>query len=165
MKSISSLAAPAAALVLLAGCAGGPGYGPGPASGPNASMGTVLGGIAGGVVGSQIGSGSGRTAATVAGVVIGGLIGNQIGASLDEQERIAAHNAEYQALEYGAAGAPVSWRGDRRGYYGEVIPGEPYRTSTGDCRDYTHTIYVDGRPQVARGTACRNPDGTWRMIS
>ena len=27
------------------------------------------------------------------------------------------------------------------------------------------TVYVDGRPQAVRGTACRNPDGTWMAVS
>jgi surface antigen len=33
-----------------------------------------------------------------------------------------------------------------------------------NCRQFTHTIYIDGRPQTARGTACRNPDGTWQPV-
>ena len=32
------------------------------------------------------------------------------------------------------------------------------------CRQYTHTVYIDGRPQTMRGTACRNPDGTWQAV-
>ena len=27
------------------------------------------------------------------------------------------------------------------------------------------TVYVDGTPQSARGTACRNPDGTWTQVA
>ena len=38
----------------------------------------------------------------------------------------------------------------------------PYQRGGTDCRDYTHTIYINGRPETARGTACRQPDGTWR---
>src|SRR5450830_1607606 len=33
-----------------------------------------------------------------------------------------------------------------------------------NCRSFSHTIYIDGRPQTARGTACRNPDGTWTSL-
>jgi len=33
-----------------------------------------------------------------------------------------------------------------------------------NCRQFTHTIYIDGKPQTARGTACRNPDGTWQPV-
>jgi surface antigen len=44
------------------------------------------------------------------------------------------------------------------------VPAAPYRRGALDCRDYTHTIYIDGRPQTMRGTACRNPDGTWSNV-
>ncbi len=46
--------------------------------------------------------------------------------------------------------------------YGTVEPGNPYQTESGICRDYTHTINIDGRKETARGIACRNPDGSWR---
>ena len=44
-------------------------------------------------------------------------------------------------------------------------PGPSYEDNGRSCRSYTHTIYIDGRPQTARGTACRNPDGTWTPLS
>ncbi len=127
----------------------------------NQTMGTLVGATAGGLVGSTIGSGSGRALATAAGIVAGGLIGNQIGRSLDEQNRRRAMEAEYRALQYGPPNAPVVWRDPDRNVYGEVVPGQAFQRGRYDCRDYTHTIYIDGQPQVARGTACRNPDGTW----
>ena len=35
---------------------------------------------------------------------------------------------------------------------------QPYRVGSQDCRQYTHTVTIDGARQTARGTACRNPD-------
>lgn len=130
----------------------------------NETMGTLLGAAAGGLVGSQFGSGSGQALATAAGIVAGGLIGNRIGASLDEADRQRALAAEYRALQYGPPEAPVVWRDPDSSVYGEVVPGPTYQQRGLDCRDYTHTIYIDGTPQVARGTACRNPDGTWTPV-
>jgi surface antigen len=128
------------------------------------AIGTVGGAVAGGLLGSTIGSGEGRAVATAVGIVAGGLIGNRIGASLDEQARQRAIAAEYRALEYGRAGTPVAWR-DPDGAYGQVVPGPAYQTRGLDCRDFTHTIYIDGQPQVARGTACRQADGTWAPVA
>ena len=48
--------------------------------------------------------------------------------------------------------------------YGTIVPGPGYQESGRNCRSFTHTIYIDGRPQVARGSACRNPDGTWQPV-
>jgi surface antigen len=42
--------------------------------------------------------------------------------------------------------------------------GPAYQDAGRNCRSFTHTIYVDGRPETARGTACRNPDGTWTSL-
>ncbi len=131
---------------------------------PNETAGTVIGATAGGLIGSQFGSGTGQAAATAVGIVAGGLIGNRIGASIDEQARQRAREAEYQALQYGPAGSPVVWRSPDSNVYGEVVPGPAYQRAGADCRNYTHTIYIDGQPQVAQGTACRNPNGTWTPV-
>jgi len=136
-----------------------------PGSGPKAGIGTVAGAVAGGVIGNQIGGGSGKVAATAIGAVVGGLIGHEIGAALDERDRERALAAEYQALEYGRSGAKVGWNNPDTGHYGEVVPGPAYESAGSQCRSYTHTIYVDGSPQTASGTACRRPDGTWQTVS
>jgi surface antigen len=135
--------------------------------GPEASKqdsGLVVGAIAGGLIGNAAGRGGGRPAATIVGAVLGGIVGSEIGRSMDKQDRILAQQAELDALERGRSGAPIGWRNPDNGRYGEVVPQAPYRRGTIDCRDYTHTIYIDGRPQVMRGSACRNPDGTWRNV-
>ena len=62
------------------------------------------------------------------------------------------------------SGAPVSWKNPDSGRYGTVVPGPAYVESGRNCRSYTHTIYIDGQPQTARGTACRNPDGSWTAL-
>ena len=151
-----SIATVLAVSAVLAGCG---------ANGPTREdTGMVLGGVAGGIVGNQIGKGRGNTLATVAGVVVGGIVGSQIGRGMDERDRVLAQEAEYEALERGNSGVARQWRNPDNGRYGEIVPSKPYKRGTADCRDYTHTIYMDGRPQQMRGTACRNPDGTWQNV-
>jgi surface antigen len=147
----------------LAGCAGDPTgeYGPG----PKENTGTLIGALTGAAIGSQFGGGvGGHVAGAVIGAGVGGLIGNRIGASLDEEDRQRAYAAEIQALERGAAGAPVGWRNPGNGRYGSVVPGPYYVDNGRRCRAFTETIYIDGRPQTARGVACRNPDGSWTPV-
>jgi len=134
-------------------------------SGPKEGFGQVAGGVTGALIGSQFGSGSGRIAATALGAVVGTMVGGSIGRQLDEADQRALYDAQYRALEYGNAGTPVSWRNPDSGRYGDVVPGPGYKVNSYDCRDYTHTIYIGGQPQVARGTACRQPDGTWKPVS
>ena len=155
-RSIAVAAVGLTAAFMLNGCS---------ANGPNhADAGTVLGGVAGGLVGNQIGKGRGNVLATVAGAVVGGIIGSEIGNKLDQRDRQLAQEAEFDALERGMSGAPRKWRNPDNGRYGEIVPSKPYKKGADDCRDYTHTIYIDGRPQQMRGTACRNPDGSWQNV-
>jgi surface antigen len=127
--------------------------------------GTLLGAVAGGVIGNQFGGGSGRVLATAAGAVAGGMIGNSIGRDLDELDRRRAMEAEYQALEYGESGSYREWRGERSGRRGRIQVEKPFKQGPRHCRRYAHTIYIDGRPEVARGTACRGENGRWQTVS
>lgn len=133
--------------------------------GRNAESGTVIGAVAGGLLGSQVGKGSGRIAGAAVGAFLGGVVGNEIGRRMDEVDRRQAMEAEYRALETGRSGVATSWRNPNSGHYGNVVPGKPYMANSQHCRTYTHTIYIDGRPETISGRACRNPDGTWRNVS
>ena len=126
--------------------------------------GMVVGAVAGEILGNQVGSGGGKVAATAIGAVVGGIVGSEIGRSMDQQDRMLAQRAELAALERGRSGEKTPWRNPDNGRYGEVVPSAPYKRGRVDCRDYAHTIYVDGRPQTMRGTACRNPDGSWSNV-
>lgn len=160
MKSVRLSAAALVALSLGA-CAGDPSTG----TGPKENTGTLFGALGGALIGSQIGGGTGeRIAATVAGAAIGGMIGNRIGGAMDDEDKQRAYAAQVEALERGRSGAPTAWRNPDSGHYGSIVPGPAYQQNAMTCRQYTHTIYIDGRPQTARGTACRNPDGTWNPV-
>ena len=133
----------------------------GPGGMSNADVGTGIGAVAGGILGNQVGKGGGRVAATMVGAFVGGIVGHEIGRRMDAVDRQLAQKAEYDALESGVSGKPVAWRNPDSGHYGRIIPERPYKLGHRDCRRYTHTIYIDGRPQTMRGQACRRPDGTW----
>ncbi len=83
---------------------------------------------------------------------------------LDERDRQRAHAAEMRALKSGEPGAPVGWRSPDSGRYGTVVPGPAYQSKGMTCREFSHTIYIDGQPQTTRGTACRGPDGGWTPV-
>ena len=126
--------------------------------------GTIVGAVAGGAAGAAIGGSKNRIPGLAIGAVVGGIVGNQIGQSLDEQDRQMAAAAEYRALETGQAGAPVAWDNPQTQHRGQIVPGKPYQQGSQFCRPYTHTIYIGGQPQTARGTACRQADGTWQTV-
>ena len=135
--------------------------------GPNNKQGTgtVLGAVAGGAAGAAIGGGKNRIPGLAIGAVVGGIVGNEVGRQMDERDRQIAAAAEYRALEYGQAGVSTPWNNPSTQHRGQIVPGKPYSQGSEYCRPYTHTIYIGGQPQTVRGTACRQPDGTWRQIS
>jgi surface antigen len=102
--------------------------------------------------------------APVSSAMIGSMIGNQLGAAMDDEDKRRAYAAQVQALEGGPSGAPVAWRNPDSGRYGSIVPGPAYDSNGRNCRQFTHTVYLDGKPQTARGTACRGPDGTWQPV-
>lgn len=159
MNKIAKFGAVIAIAATLGACANS-GYG------PKEGVGTLAGAALGGWAGSTIGHGSGRLAATAAGVFLGGLIGNQIGRGLDQADQQRAYYAEQQALERYPDGQYSRWDNPNNGNSGYTVPQRTYQMDNGQyCREYQTTIIVDGRPETGRGTACRLPDGTWRVNS
>lgn len=101
---------------------------------------------------------------TPAKTVAGGIGGNDIGRQLDARERSIAADAEFRALEYGRSGATVDWSNPATRHRGSIVPGKPYQAGNQFCRSYTHTIYAGPSPDIAKATACRSPNGTWRSV-
>lgn len=85
-----------------------------------------------------------------------GVVGTAIGRELDDKDRAVAIAAQQDAI---ASGQRKSWKGGR-GTYGFIVPG----VEAAGCRDYTHRIFINGRPQEAKGQGCRVGDA-WRATS
>lgn len=92
-----------------------------------------------------------------------GLIGGELN-KLKRRDRKVALKAEYRALEYNDGGTPIAWAARDGQSYGTVTPGQPYQVGTQNCRQYSHSFVIKGVPQTARGSACRNEDGSWTPL-
>lgn len=103
--------------------------------------------------------------ATIMKSMDGGLIGGSIGTGLSADAKARALEAEYRALEYSQAGQKVAWTGDSASVHGEAAAAQAYRVGSQDCRQFTQTVYRDGQQRIARGTACRNADGSWTPLT
>jgi surface antigen len=135
-------------------------------AGTKQTFGTLIGAGAGALAGSQIGSGRGQLAAVAVGTLLGAFLGSEVGKSLDRADRQAMERTTQSSLETAPSGTATSWRNPDSGNYGTVTPQPAYQTSGGEyCREYQQTIVVGGETQSAYGTACRQPDGTWRIIN
>jgi len=92
-----------------------------------------------------------------------GLLGNSAN-QLNAADRKKALEAEYRALEYSPAGKAVSWSGSGSNS-GDVTAAQPYQVGSQNCRQYSHSFNIGGSQQTSRGTACRNPDGSWTPLT
>ncbi|CAO3419253.1 RT0821/Lpp0805 family surface protein [Azospirillum doebereinerae] len=140
---------------LLAGCTTG---------GTKETVGTVGGAVAGGLIGSQIGGGSGKLVATGVGTLLGAFVGSQVGSSLDKADAEYASGAARRA--YAApVGDRIAWNNPQSGNSGTVTTTRDGYSSAGTyCREYQQTVAVGGKTEMAYGTACKQPDGTWKII-
>jgi surface antigen len=131
--------------------------------GPKTGIGAALGAAGGGLLGAAAGGGA---LGIASGVLLGGLVGGVAGSYLDDQDKRTAALTAQQALESKPAGSTSTWRNPDTGNSGSVTPIRTYQSSTGQyCREYEQTVTIGGKPQKSYGTACRQPDGSWQLVS
>ncbi len=126
------------------------------------ASGAAIGGALGGIAGTQVGQGQGRTAAIIAGTLAGALLGGSIGQTMDTTDRMQTQNA----LERTPTGQSVAWQNPDTGRQYTVTPVKTYNNSYGSaCREFSTVAIVDGRKETIYGTACRQPDGSWKATN
>lgn len=170
---LQSILALATSVALLAACGQTTAYNAqrgGIAGGANgvskSDVGTALGAIGGGVAGYQFGKGSGKAVATAIGAIAGGAIGNELGASLDRADQTYYNSTQQRALETAPTGQALPWNNPQTGNSGSFTPSNPYQTSAGQyCREFSQSIKVGGKIENGYGTACRQADGSWQIVS
>ena len=132
----------------------------------NEVLGSMIGAISGGVIGHQVGRGSGQALATFAGVLLGSVVGGQIGRGLDDAERLKLASATQYALENQRSGTRTVWDNPDRRVCGVVVPKPAFKNELNQyCREFQQSIVIDGKKQSAYGTACRQPDGQWKIAN
>jgi surface antigen len=128
--------------------------------------GAVLGGVGGALAGSQFGKGTGQIAMTAVGTLLGAFVGSEVGQSLDRADHTYANQAGQQAFESARTGQAITWNNPDSGHSGTVVPTRTYEQAPGQyCREYQQTIMVGGERQQSFGTACRQSDGTWKVVN
>jgi surface antigen len=160
MAATARAFAPAAVVIagLVAGCQNGQSD-----FGPKTGVGAALGAAGGGLLAAAVGGGGTGIAA---GVLLGGLAGGALGSSMDARDRqISAQNSQ-NALETVPAGTTTTWKNPDSGNSGTLTPTRTFQSSSGQyCREFQQTITIGGQQEQSFGTACRQPDGAWKIVS
>ena len=74
-------------------------------------------------------------------------------------------NAAQQSLEVQRSGSTQGWKKPDAGNSGTFTPTRTYQDGSGQyCREYRQTITLGDRTEQAFGSACRQPDGNWKVV-
>jgi surface antigen len=134
--------------------------------GQKQKYGTLAGAGIGALAGTHIGKGNLRLASVAIGTLGGAYLGSEIGKSLDRADLIQASRAQKRALK-APIGRTISWNNPTSKNYGsyQTLRDGRDQSSGAYCREYKTTINVGGWEEDGFGTACRQPDGTWKIVS
>ena len=133
-------------------------------AGQRESGGAVLGAVLGGLLGSQFGKGDGKLATTALGTLAGAAVGSSIGRSMDDVDRMKMRTAERVAYT-APLNETIVWNNPDTGNHGSFTPVRDGRTDSGTyCREFQSEIIVGGKMETGYGTACRQPDGSWKIV-
>lgn len=138
-------------------------------AGTKEGSGQILGAVTGALLGSQVGGGNGKVAATVVGAIAGSIIGGNIGRRMDEADRRAFYEAQRYCFSQ-SGNTSRSWSGrqygsrtDARGTFATARQGRHYRTNE-ICREYSSSIYFNGKIENTTGIACQRSDGSFYEV-
>lgn len=122
--------------------------------------GALSGAAVGAAIGSTIGGGRGRALAIMLGVAVGASIGQTVGRYMDEQDRMRTS----MVMEKSRTNEVTTWRNPDSGYEYSVKPTRTYEVEQRPCREFTMDAKVGGKTEQVYGTACRQSDGSWKII-
>lgn len=123
--------------------------------------GTLIGAAAGAFLGREV---VGGDLGMIIGAVAGAYLGGELGKQLDRRDREAMERTTQNALANAPAGSTSRWSNPDSGNSGTVTPQQEFTDDSGQtCREFQQTVTVEEQTQTAYGTACRQPDGTWRV--
>ena len=62
-------------------------------------------------------------------------------------------------------GQTITWNNPNSGNSGSVTPVREGKAASGEyCREFQQTVTIGGKSENAYGTACRQPDGSWKIV-
>jgi len=92
-----------------------------------------------------------------------GFVSPQAIGLMSAKDKTEAASAQFYALQFSRPGAPRRWQGDGQNA-GNITVGPYVHVNNLDCRDFVHDVTTSKGMFEARGTACREGDGTWTAM-
>ena len=129
--------------------------------------GAATGALPGAALGYGLGKGhSDKELAIALGAIFGAVAGDRLGAQLDEKDRLMAAQNLQHSLENTPDGTTTAWKNPNSGHSGASSPTKTTVAASGTpCREFVTEIIVGGKTQQGYGTACRQADGSWKIMN
>jgi len=130
--------------------------------------GTASGGLGNDAAGGLLAANSGGVpvAALERGTVTGRLLQGPYVLLLTTDDSARAKRAAVTAFEATPSGQTTIWRNPENGHWGTLTPSRTFRDAEGRyCREYRQTVTIGGQEHQGIGSACRETDGAWRVMS
>ena len=129
--------------------------------------GAATGALLGAALGYGLGKGhSDKELAIALGAIFGAVAGARLGAQLDEKDRLMAAQNLQHSLENTPDGTTTAWKNPNSGHSGASSPTKTTVAASGTpCREFVTEIIVGGKTQQGYGTACRQADGSWKIMN
>ncbi len=133
----------------------------------NQQIGTIAGSVGGAAAGRAIGGdGTGGYVGLIIGAIAGGYLGGKVAEWMTNKDKQQMSTTTTKALEQGKAGQTYSWTNPESGNKGNVTPAQSFRNQDGStCRDFSSKVSsAQGQNANGAGMACKQADGTWRIV-
>jgi surface antigen len=99
------------------------------------------------------------------GAILGGILGALLGSEVGRQMDALDERQMSRSFETARTYEEVRWVNPDTGGAYAVTPVRTYERPTGaPCREFRMRANVGGREEEVYGTACREADGSWRVV-
>ena len=128
--------------------------------------GQTLGGVAGAGAGAGVAKAAGGgTLAIIAGARAGAWFGSELGRRLSDDDRDQMRKTAQRSLSHDASGSTSRWSNPDTGVSGTITPQDTFTNSQGQqCREFHQSVSADGQTETGYATACRQSDGSWKVV-
>ena len=123
------------------------------------AIGAVGGGASGALLCSRVGKGNGKVAMAAVCGIGGALAGLGIGNTMDRTDAL-----QQDRMFRSPPGSQFRYQDQNTGSRGNLLMLQPTTDGGQYCREFQHEGYVGGRMQRMHGTACQQPDGSWKIV-
>ena len=130
----------------------------------NSNNGNIIGALIGAILAYELGKDSSNKKAWIGLGLIGGWqFGGHYIKLTQRGQQLHSYTA-YSSLEHLPDNSTNTWNNPNSGNSGNFTVRNTNVYNGSPCREFTQTIYVGGRAQQGYGTACRQADGSWKII-